>query len=66
MSETEILIKVRVFYDHEYSDYCESSNQCKFLVHGMCLIFDDYPYLKPGDYYRRLDQCKEALKQAKK
>lgn len=71
MSETEITIKVKIFDDPEY---CLSENNntiCKWLdPENECMIFIDEETkiisLKDRETIGKCNQCKEALKQAKK
>lgn len=64
MTEIEIYYRPKIFYDPENPEYCEGNDECRFLNTGCCILFDEPPIMKPGEYYRKHDQCKAWCKDA--
>ena len=64
MPEIEINYKPKVFDDPEFCE--KDAKECKFLDTGCCILFDESPIFKPGEYYHKHQQCKDELEKVKK
>jgi len=64
MPEIEINYKPKVFNDPEFCE--KDAKECKFLDTGCCILFDEPPIFKPGEYYHKHQQCKDYHQKSKR